>query len=308
MDVIIVCHTEFGLVHNMQVIPDKNATNGVEKGVQNLVKIADNHSAKVTLAVMPEVVKYFPKSIKHEIGLHIHPGWEEFQLYNIKFYVGDTYLKEHCEQSISSTVLKDYNYKEQLDMIKTGKEYLHSFFGIEPKVFVAGRWSINNDTVKALIETGITYDCSAAAHTKQNHYDWSKLPRICMPYSPSKEDYQKEGDEPLLIVPISQYYPSGNVNPEVIPFVGLGWLKACFLEYYKQNLPVFHICLHSPCMIDPYFISAFDELLKFISKYNVKFKFVSEIQKYNKANAKTLITPYIFGINRDLIKAKIFKN
>ncbi len=308
MNVVIVTHTEFGFMYNKYVVADKKGIDGVKSSVPNLIKIADKYGAKITFAVMPEVVKQFPKNIKHEIGLHIHPGFEEFKLHGFRYTVGDSYLKEHCKQTGYSTVLKDYDYNEQLDMIKTGKEYLYENFDVEPKVFVAGRWSINNDTVKALIETGITHDCSAAAHTKQNHYDWSKLPRICMPYSPSGEDYQKEGEEPLLIVPISQYYPSGNVNPEVIPFVGLGWLKACFLEYYKQNLPVFHICLHSPCMIDPYFISAFDELLKFISKYNVKFKFVSEIHKYDKTNAKTLIAPYIFGINRDLIKAKVFKN
>lgn len=94
MDIIIVCHTEFGFVKNRQVIADKSVTNGVEKGVLNLIKIADNYGAKVTFAVMPEVVKYFPKNMKHEIGLHIHPGWEEFQLHGVKFHAGDTYLKD----------------------------------------------------------------------------------------------------------------------------------------------------------------------------------------------------------------------
>jgi len=92
MDVIIVCHTEFGLVKDKEVVADKNAVDGVRKGVPNLIKVADKYNAKVTFAVMPEVVKYFPKDIKHEIGLHIHPGWQEFQKNGIKFYVGDLYL------------------------------------------------------------------------------------------------------------------------------------------------------------------------------------------------------------------------
>ena len=244
MDVIIVCHTEFGLVHNKQVIADKNAAEGVKKGVQNLIKVADKYNAKVTFAVMPEVVKCFPKNINHEIGLHIHSGWGEFQRENIIFHVGDKYLREHCEQSVNSTVLSDYPLKEQLDMIKTGRDYLYDVFSVEPKAFVAGRWSINNDTVKALIKTGISHDCSAVAHSKMCHHNWSKLSRICMPYRPKENDYQEKGDLPLLIVPISQMFLSGNVNPEVVPLVGLSWLKACFIEYYKQKIPVFHICMH----------------------------------------------------------------
>jgi len=303
MDVIIVCHTEFGLVKDKEVVADKNAVDGVRKGVPNLIKVADKYNAKVTFAVMPEVVKYFPKDIKHEIGLHIHPGWQEFQKKGVKFYVGDLYLREHCKQSVDSTVLRDYPYEEQLEMIKTGKEYLEDKFGIEPKSFVAGRWSINNDTVRVLIKTGITHECSAPAHSKANHYDWSKLPRICMPYHPSEKDYQEKGNLPLLIVPISQMFLFGNVNPEVVSSVGLSWLKACFLEYYQQNMPLFHICLHSPCMTDSYFISAMDDFLKFISKYKkVNFKFVSKVKEYDDVYPKTKITPYLLAINKNIMK------
>lgn len=303
MDVIIVCHTEFGFVHNKEVIFDKGATRGVEQGVKNLVDLAGKYGAKLTFAVCPEVAKYFPKDIKHEIGLHIHPGWKERQIKGFKFYIGDAYLRKHCKQSINSTVLRDYSYEEQLGMIKTGKDYLARVFGIEPKAFVAGCWSINNDTVKALIKTGITHECSATPHHKPSHYDWSKLPRICMPYHPTEEDYQKKGSLSLLIVPISQMLPRGNISPEVAHLVGLPWLKRCFTEYYHQNLPLFHIYLHSPCMTDPYFISAMDKLLNFISGHeNIIFKFASEIKKYDDVSPKTSILPYLFGINRNIMR------
>ncbi len=313
MDVIIVCHTEFGFVHNKQVIADKNAIGGVEKGVKNLADLADKYSARVTFAVCPEVAECFPSNINHEIGLHIHPGWQESEIQGIRFYIGDSFLRKHCKQSVNSTVLRDYPYEEQWEMIKTGKEYLADAFGIEPKSFVAGRWSINNDTVKALIEAGITHECSAPAHSKTDHNDWSKLPRICMPYHPSEEDYQEKGNLPLLIVPISQMLRSGNVNPEVVPIVGLPWLKACFTEYYRQNLPLFHICLHSPCMAEPYFISAMDELLKFISRHeNIDFKFASEIEEYANITPRANISLYLSAVNRNIIgtflKSRIFRN
>lgn len=306
MDVIIVCHTEFGFVHDKGIIFDKKATDGVKGGVLNLIKLSKKYGAKITFAICPEVADYIPLKISQEIGLHLHPGWQEFEEAGFKFNIGDSYLKKNCKQSSNSTVLWDYPYDEQVDMIKTGRDYLNKVFGYNPTSFVAGRWSLNNDTIKALVETGFTHDCSAPAHSKPSHHDWSKLPRICMPYHPSKDDYQKRGNLPLLMVPISQFFPRGSVNVESVPFYGLSWLKACFLEYYNQDTPLFHICLHSPSMTDNYFISAMDNLLSFISKHkDINFKFVSETKEYPEKNFKTNIFLYIFGLNAKIIKTAI---
>jgi len=303
MDVVIVVHTEFGYINNREVVYDKSVTKGVSRGVPNLIKVADQYDAKITFAVMPEVVEYFPKEIEHEIGLHVHPGWEEFRTGDLSFRVGDRYLHEHCEQSLSSTVLMGYPYKEQLEMIKTGADLLEAEFGKRPTTFVAGRWSIDNNTVKALVNTGMERDCSATPHSKPSHHDWSKLPRICMPYHPSEYDYQEKGSIPLLIVPISQMFPAQIANPEAVPHLGISWLKACFNEYYRQEMPLFHICLHSPCMTDAYFLSIMDELLGFMSKHkNVNFRFVSEIHEYGPVDPSTLIGPYLLGMNRKILR------
>lgn len=304
MDVVVVCHTEFGLVDNKKVIPNKKAVSGARDGVLNLIKIAEKYGAKISFAVCPEVVEYFPKNINHEIGLHVHPGWE--RLGESKDYIGDAYLRKHCKQSSFSSVLWDYSYEEQFNMIKIGKEYLVEKLGIVPKFFVAGRWCLNNDTVKALVDNSFTHDYSAPAHSKPSHHDWSQLPRICMPYHPSKNNYQKKGDLPILMVPISQYIPIGNINPESIPTVGLSWLKSAFLEYYNQNMPLFHICLHSPSMTDEYFIRGTEELFSFISKHkNINFRFASEIKEYPEVNPKTNILPYVFGLNKEIISTFI---
>jgi hypothetical protein len=309
MDVIIVCHTEFEDLADRTALAGAQYPVEVAKGVLNLVEIADKHGARITFAVCPEVAAYLPKDLKHEIGLHIHPGETEWKRVDSGWYAGDLYLGEHCRQSVNSTVMRDYPYEEQLDMLEKGKAYLEAEFGVKVNTFVAGRWSLNSDTIRALVVAGISRDCSALAHAKRNHYDWSRLPRICMPYHPSAEDYQEAGDLPLLMIPISQMLFAGNVNPEVAPLVGLPWLKACFLEYYRQNLPLFHICLHSACMTDTYFISVMDNLLKFISKQrNTKFKFASEIEQYNGISPKTDILPYLFtGVNRVIISTFIRK-
>lgn len=302
MDIIIVVHTEFGYVSNYEVVYDKRATGGVSQGVPNLIRVADRHDAKITFAVMPEVVKYFPEDIRHEIGLHVHPGWEEFHIGGFTFQVGDRYLHEHCDQSLSSTVLTGYPYEEQREMIKTGADCLEAEFGNRPSTFVAGRWSVDNNTVKALVHTGMERDCSATPHVQPCHFDWSKLPRICMPYHPDEHDYQEKGSIPLLIVPVSQMFPTGSVSPEAVPGKGLSWLKACFSEYYQQGMPLFHICLHSPSMTDAYFLSIMEEFLEFISGHdNVHFRFASEVHEYSHGNPSTLLGPYLLGINRKII-------
>lgn len=303
MDVIIVCHTEFGYVKDKIVVFDKNPR-GVEEGVPNLIRVADKYGAQITFAVCPEVVNCLPKGIKHEIGLHVHPGWVESGHKGFKWHIGDLYLRQYCELSLNSALLRDYPYEEQLILIKTGKEYLERKLGIEPKVFLAGKWSENNDTIKALIAAGFTHDCSPVPHAKLPHFDWSKLPRICMPYHPAEEDYQKEGSLPLLIVPTSQMFPRGEANPEFIPMSGLAWLKACFREYYWQNLPLFHIPVHSPAMTDNYLISAMDNFLGFISKHrNIEFKSASQVVRYAKVKPKTNILPYLAAINPVILKA-----
>ena len=312
MNIIIVCHTEFGFVSNKMVIFDKNYTGGVKEGVSNLINIAEKYGAKITFAVCPEVANFFPKNVKHEIGLHIHPGWGSWNYKKFTWNVGDSLLRDNVQQLTNSTAMMDHTYEKQLEMIKFGKNYLSNIFGIEPKSYVSGRWSVNNDTVKALIKNGFTNDCSAPAHSKSDHYDWSKLPRICMPYNPSEEDYQERGNLPLLIIPISQMLRLGNVNPEVTNIVGIQLLKACFTEYYNQNLPLFHICLHSPCMTNQYFIEKMDNLLNFIAKHkNIEFRFASQITKTENISPKTEVWPYFFGINKSVIKLffekKIFR-
>lgn len=308
MDVIIVCHTEFGFVDDKTIIYDKGAKSGVSLGVANSIKLAEKYSAKITFAVCPEVVDYFPKNTSHEIGLHIHPGWREFASNKFTYFVGDEYLKNNCKQSLDSVALRDFSFEEQLGMITSGKEYIQSKLGKEPKIFVAGVLSENNDTIKALVAAGMTHDCSASSPNKNENIDWSRLPRITMPYHPNKSDYQKKGDLPILMVPISQFFHKGSATPELISKVGRSWLKACFLEYYNQGVPLFHFIFHSPSMTDNYFISAVDDFLAFVSKHkNIHFKFASEIKEYPNKIFKTNMVPYLMNVNKEIIATGIKK-
>ena len=303
MDVVIVCHTEFGSVAvDKTVVFEKKGTKGVSQGVANLNNVAGKYGAKITYAVCPEVADFFPET-SHEIGLHVHPGWEEFKKNGLTWTVGDSWLRQNGKFGKTSTALADYTFEEQLEMIGKGQDLLEKKFGRPIKVFLAGRWSVNTGTMKALAQLGFTHDCSAYPGLKLPYFDWSKLPRICMPYHPAENDYQARGGLPLLMVPVSRMMLTGAVCPEDEKKCGIAWLKACFSEYYKQNAPLFHIALHSPVMTDSYYISVLDDLLSFISLHeNIHFKFVSQIEKYPHKNYKPGVLPYVSSINGNLIK------
>jgi len=308
MDVIIVCHVEFGFVEKKNIIFAKHAVEGVREGVAKLEELGRRYGAKITYAVCPEVVDYFPRNIEGEIGLHIHPGWEEFSWGEHHWHVGDAYLKEHCKQSGISSGLAKYSFEEQEGMIRAGKEYVQEKMGKDVKVFVAGRWSLNSDTVAALVQNGLTHDCSAVPATKIDDYDWSKLQRIEMPYHPDSQDYQEKGGVPLLIVPVSQSLFHVTMNPESARMVGVYWLKACVKEYYQQGVPLLHIAVHSPAMTDPYYYKAMEELLLFISQYKgVKWKLASEIQEYAPAEYHAKKMPYIWAPRKEFIQSAIQK-
>ncbi|MEK7510278.1 MAG: PTS alpha-glucoside transporter subunit IIBC [Patescibacteria group bacterium] len=308
MDVIIVCHSEFGFVQGRRLIFDKKATKGVSEGVHNLVRLCERYGAKITFAVCPEVADYFPKELDHEIGLHVHPGWEKFQAKGYEWYVGDTYLRAHCRQSQTSSALAHYSYEEQLEMIQVGKEYIKQKLAREPKVFVAGRWSLTINTIKALVQTGFTHDCSAVPGFKINDTDWSKLPRICLPYHPNEHAYEEKGDLPLVMVPVSQLLFGVSANPESARICGFPWLRAGFSEYYGKRVPLFHIALHSPAMTDSYYLRIMDKLLSFIARdHDISFRFASEIHEYPEREYRAGLKFYLLAWNLDIAKSGVRK-
>ena len=61
-------------------------------------------------------------------------------------------------------------------------------------------------------------------------------------------------------------------------------------------------------MTDPYFISAMENIISFISKHeNIRFKFSSEIGEYKEKELKTNIFPYLLGLNKKIVKSYLRK-
>ena len=262
MDVVIVCHTEFGYATN-QVIFDNNYKQGATDGVKNSILISDKFGAIVSFMIKPEVLESVSGLDfgNHEIGLHIHAN-DSFLLNK---GLGD-----------DDDNLRALDFERQRSMIAAGKEAVHSVLGIVPRTFVAGKWSVGNETLRALVELGFSHDASGCPQFFSPSCDWKKLPRICMPYSPSRGDYQAAGDVQITMVPASKEITGGLITPENNS--GLAFLSAAVREYMESGAPFLHIAFHSPALISAAYRTIFSGLLQVISGFNVNFRSLSEVE------------------------------
>lgn len=262
LDTVIVCHTEFGYATN-EVIFDNDYKQGATDGVQNSMLISDRFGAIVSFMMKPEVLESVSGLDfgNHEVGLHIHPD----DRYLVKQGVGG-----------DDDNLRGYDFERQRDMIAVGKEAVRTVLGVVPRTFVAGKWSIGNETLRALVELGFSHDASGCPQFSSRSCDWGKLPRICMPYTPSRDDYQAAGDVQITMVPASKEITTGLINPE--NNAGLAFLRAAVCEYVESEAPLLHIAYHSPALTSASYRTTFSDLLQIISGFNAKFRPLSEVE------------------------------
>lgn len=293
MKIIITCHSELGTSNNKIISFDKKYIKNVESNLVNTLNIIRKNRAKIFFAIMPEIIDYFDSNIINsdiaEIGLHIHPD--------------DNLLIKKGVSDYKNKGLRNYNYKKQKKMINTGKKIIEKEFDVNIQSFVAGKWSINNDTTKILEELKFDYDCSPCPQFTSEYCDWSDLKRISLPYTPDINDYQSQGNINIAMIPVSKDILGGVASPENLN--GLNFLKACFKEYYTQNLPLFHICLHSPSMFSIYYQKVFDNLLQYINIHKVEYILPNQIDSNlinQNASIDNKITPYLKKIDLNIIK------
>jgi hypothetical protein len=281
INLLIVCHVEFGYADPL-VVYDRRHVEGVRDGVRNAISIAEEFNAKISLMLMPETLEAIGELdlARHEIGLHIHPH---------DSFLGSRNVGGSCQ-------LGSYSYERQKDMIFAGKKAIEDSLGVSPRSFVAGKWSISNDTIKALVELGFTHEGSAHPGLKSESCDWSRLPRICMPYKPSQSDYQSAGTVDLVMVPVAKLIRGGAASLQ--NEIGLGFLKAAFHEYLDLGMPVFHVVFHSPAMTSQRYQRVFHDFLAHIDQSCINFRLLSQVKAVRTvASGKRL---YQYLVNADM--------
>ena len=259
-----MCHVESGYATHRSVIFDKKRREGSIDGVKNAILISDKLGATVSFMIMPEVLEAFSgfDFRNHEVGLHIHPD----DLILVKEGLGSEVYRP----------LREYDLVEQRNMISAGKRLVIGSLGATPRTFAAGRWSVGNDTLRALVELGFTHDASGCPQFLSGSCDWRKLPRICMPYRPSRHDYQTTGDMEITMVPVSMEITGGILGPE--NSAGLRFLRAVLHEYADLGVPLVHVAFHSPAMTSPHYQNVFSQLLEWTRGLGGNFRKLSEVQ------------------------------
>jgi len=97
-----------------------------------------------------EVARYVA-SRGHEVGLHLHPNYQIFQF--------EDWPERVRKKELFSDFMARYPFDHQKELISYGRHLLEKA-GVQPISFRAGCFGANNDTLKALKETGFFFDSS----------------------------------------------------------------------------------------------------------------------------------------------------
>lgn len=123
---------------------------GERYGISLIMDICDEYNAKALFFVdIAESWDYGYLNIAevlqnivnrgHDVGVHLHP--------------------DHMLDP-KRLFLSEYSYAEQYDMISRCTEYYKEILGVSPKVFRAGKYGANHDTLKILSDLGYDADFS----------------------------------------------------------------------------------------------------------------------------------------------------
>lgn len=162
----------------------------LEKGMPILLDLYSKYGVKSTFFYTAYIAKLFPEVVQmavrngHEVGSH-----------------GKSHKKENGFDIMP--------YEKQKSHLEYSKKLLEDISGQEVVSFRAPALRVNNDTVKALIETGYKYDSSVASQRFDffmsfgsiKKLNWLLSPRL--PYRVSYNNIFSKGQSPLIEIPLS---------------------------------------------------------------------------------------------------------
>lgn len=124
----------------------------IEKAIPRLIEIADEYKISHTFFLCGEVAEscssLFKSLTEHCFAVHTHPFTHE------SLFRGTNPNDEEGDR------LSTYSRQEQLQMISRDLELIQDHLGFKPRIFRAGKHSVNNDTFTVLEQLGIKIDCS----------------------------------------------------------------------------------------------------------------------------------------------------
>ncbi len=235
-----------------EMVFGSDRTEGIVDGLPPILEFAERLHIPMGLALTPQALQTTDLDLAgHDVGLHLHPQ--------------DPVLSKRLAGRLqpSHDCLGRYPPADQAQLISAAREIFEERTGRSPRLFVAGRWSEDAATAVLLRKEGFTHDGSAFPGHRSPCADWSRVPRLAHPYSPSAVDYQERGSEPYVYLPVYQGLWGHRLSPEIILDVGAAYFKAALNEARIGGADVVHMYLHSPLGLEPRAMAAFEEVVQY---------------------------------------------
>ncbi len=178
-----------------------------KEGMPKLLELYEKHNIKATFFFTGYIAKLYPEILKmimpygHEIASHglIHDSDQAFDL---------------------------LSYDDQIKQLKESKKILEDISGQEVISFRAPALRVNQNTPKALLESGFKIDSSIAPQRfdfllsfgGKDKIKWFFAPRT--PYITSKESLFKKGEDGLIEITLNAYlFPYIGTTMRILPGV-----------------------------------------------------------------------------------------
>jgi len=174
-------------------------THGIPNILQPLFKKFD---IKPTYFLSPEVIDNSKcvDTLKHiknecELGTHLHAD-----------YIEPERTFEYFDGKGTHVFQTDFSDEVEFQKLKNLTENFKNAFGCSPKVFRAGRYAANSNTIKSLTELGYNVDSSFTPHIRWESPIGSLIDHRSSPEQPyfcNHSNIYKASDAPLLEIPVT---------------------------------------------------------------------------------------------------------
>jgi peptidoglycan-N-acetylglucosamine deacetylase len=198
----------------------------LEEGMPLLLDLYAKHNIVTTFFFTGYIARLYPKIVKmilpygHEVGSH-----------------GKSHLRENGFDVMP--------FERQKRHLEESKKLLEDISGQEIISFRAPALRVNQDTPRALIETGFRIDSSVASQRFDfflsfgglKKLNWFFAPRL--PYITSPDSLFKKGEGPLIEVPLSAlFFPYVGTTMRVFPWLTAIQRRGIHLESSINKKPV----------------------------------------------------------------------
>jgi peptidoglycan-N-acetylglucosamine deacetylase len=207
-------------------LSDKTGKRVLEEGMPLLLDIYSRHSIKSTFYFTGYIAKLFPSIVKmviaggHEVASH-----------------GKSHIKENGFDVMP--------FEKQKRHLAESKKLLEDISGQEVINFRAPALRINNDTAKALAETGYKIDSSIASQRFDffmsfgglKKLKWLVAPRL--PYRTSPDSLFRKGNGPVIEVPLTAlFFPHVGTTMRIFPMLTFFQRYGINMESYFNHKPL----------------------------------------------------------------------